>query len=302
MQKDKVWPLIGSTHSIEGLSVKELVAAKQVSVEATGVKEHTPPRALQFFNGHENSYYRKKLSDADAQYLVNYMNETGVRAFAHCPFCINLSKDPLDHDKSLKAVHGDISALGKAGISSVCHIGHHLNKFSMTSVCRTLSCLDFWGVPGTYPLLLENAAGDGTELGVSWDELTYLAQNTDPHIGFCIDTQHAFAGLKPDLATVDGVNEFLKNIDRSVGLNRVKLFHLNDSKWNPDAPKGKKDSHANIGSGYIWGVDDKAKLGLNHLLLRGAELGISFITETPPRLDGPDDPVLVYNMMRQMNQ
>jgi len=150
-------------------------------------------------------------------------------------------------------------------------------------------------MPGTYPLLLENAAGDGTELGVSWDELRFLAQNTDPHVGFCIDTQHSFPGLRPDLTTPEGVEEFLKQIDQTIGLNRVKLFHLNDSLWSPDHIKGRKDAHAQLGTGHIWGQNEKHLRGLTHLLLRGGELGIPFITETTP-----EDPYRAYAYLARL--
>lgn len=300
MQKDKVWPLIGAGWECNGRTVLQLleqVAATQEHIQPSSALERDlPPCSLQFFNGHENSYYRKKLNDRDATQLVEYMNKTGRRLFAHCPFAINLAKDPLEDRRSLDALHADISAVGKAGISSVCHIGHHLNKFSMETVCRTLSALDFWGMPGSYPLLLENAAGDGTELGVSWAELHFLAQNTDPHIGFCIDTQHSFPGLQVNLTTPDGVEEFLKAIDRTVGLHRVKLFHLNDSVWHKQQVKGRKDAHAQLGKGHIWGQDTRHLAGLNHLLLRGGELNIPFITETTT-----DDPYRAYSVLQQFN-
>ena len=299
MEKDQVWPLIGSDAGCTSAIKMELEELARINSNvSTLFGNRRIGNALQFFNGHIESYYRKKITDQDAQELINYMNSTQSRAFCHCPFSINLAKDPLEDDRSLKALLSDITAVGKAGVSAVCHIGHGLkNKFTVNHVCRTLSALDFWGVPGTYPLLLGDAAGDGTELGVSWDELGWLAQNTDPHVGFCIDTQHSFPGLKPDLTNPDGVNEFLKQIDRTIGLNRVKLFHLNDSKWNPKQPKGKKDCHAPfLQEGQIWGNDPKTLTGLNHLLLRGGELGIPFITETSPSC-----PYVIYDFLSKTN-
>lgn len=304
MQKDIRWPMIGSHFDSHDTNIPDIiysVGQAKMRLQEQGLLKgdfRTDGGVAQFFNGTADTYQRQPLSDKQADAVMTFMNNVVVRSFAHCPFCINLSKDPLEDSKSLAALHADIKAMGKAGITSVCHIGHHLNKYSISSVCRTLSCLDFWGPNNSYPLLLENAAGDGTELGVSWEELHFLAQNTDPHVGFCIDTQHSFAGLKPDLTSPDGVNEFLKQIDRSVGLNRVKLFHLNDSLWNPDRPKGKKDAHANIGFGQIWGKDVKALAGLKHLLLRGAELDIPFVTETEHRPGIPDDPTIIYALLR----
>jgi len=282
MEKDRVTPLIGSGADLGPGIMTLLATMKQAQVPV-----------VQFFNGSPDFYGRRKLDHQTAREALYFMQQQGSRVFAHCPFVINLSKDPQEEPKSLKAVHADIDALGKAGISSVCHIGHHLNKFSIETVCRTLSCLDFWGVQGSYPLLLENAAGDGTELGVGLDELRFLAQNTDPRIGFCIDTQHAFAGMNANLKTIDGVNEFLKSIDAAVGLGRVRLFHLNDSEWQPGA-KGRKDKHAPSNVGHIWGIDSNNQAALKHLVLRGAEMGIPFVTETDDL-----DPARIYDLLNR---
>jgi deoxyribonuclease-4 len=260
MEKERVTPLIGcglDSTGITPIQMLEMAHSAKLPI-------------VQFFNGEVDRYTRKKLDPRTAKEALVFMQTQGVRAFAHCPFCINLAKDPLEDNKSIKCLHSDIDALGRCGISCVTHIGHHLKKgYTMQSVCRTLSCLDFWGAPGAFPLLLENAAGDGTEMGVTWEEMRYLAQNTDPHVGFCIDTQHAFAGMRPDLQTVDGVNQFFKDIDASVGLNRVKLFHLNDSLWAPGSVGGRKDSHAASCRGQIWGNDESHRLGLKHLIFRG---------------------------------
>lgn len=282
MEKERVTPLIGPSADSIGMTpiqLLEMTQAAQIPV-------------VQFFNGEPDRYQRRKLDTRTSIEALKFMQTHGTRAFAHCPFCINLAKDPVEEPKSIKSILADIQALGQCGISSVTHIGHHLKKYSVESVCRTLSCLDFWGVPGAFPLLLENAAGDGTELGVGWDELRFLAQHTDHRVGFCIDTQHAFAGIRPDLQSVDGVNQFFKDIDSSVGLNRVKLFHLNDSLWAPGTVKGKKDRHAPSCQGAIWGIDEKHRAGLKHLLFRGAELGIPFVTETIG-----SDPAFIYDLL-----
>lgn len=264
-------------------------------------------KVVQFFNGSKFKYARRNLSEVDMQRILKYTNKNMVQAFAHCPYVINLAKDPLKESKHLSALYDDIKTMGPSGISSVCHVGHHLDKFTLSSVCRTLSCLKFSGEEDSYPLLLENAASDGTELGVTWDELTFLAQNTNSHVGFCIDTQHLFASDQFDkeinFNTVNGVNEFFKKLDRTIGLKRLKLFHLNDSRYNPKDPISskkyctRKDSHANISCGYIWGNKEDLP-GLRHLLLRGGELNIPFITETKTKKGKMPDPEIVYNFLR----
>lgn len=294
-----IYPIIGSHQSISGITVAERIKK---------TNEENSRKVVQFFNGSKFSYFRKKIPQEDINKILSYSKENMIHAFAHAPYTINLARDPLKKPDSLSGLHRDLKELSPAGISSVVHIGSHLNEYSIQSVCRTLSALNFNDSTG-HPLLLENAAGDGTDLGVTWEELKILADNTNEHIGFCIDTQHLFATGQVDFKTVDGVNEFYKQVDRTIGLKRLKLFHLNDSKYNPEDPIAsrkycsKKDAHANISRGFIWGDKKEDLKGLKHLLMRGGELGIPFICETPPvEIKGKDgkkkitniDPEIVY--------
>lgn len=297
MEKDKIWPLIGASLPLHPNGIKSTMEMNyevtDAFIDESGMQIKN---VFQFFNGDPEAFSRRPLTNEEAGQIVKFMSVTGSKAFCHCPFKINLAKDPKEAPASLRALADDVTNVSKAGISAVCHIGSGLKKFNVESVCKTLAYLDFHKVNDHFhPLLLENSAGDGTALGVSFEELEFLAQNTDPHVGFCIDTQHSFPGLKETFASEDEVNEFFKRLDRSVGLHRVKVFHLNDSKWNPETKKGKKDRHAPFfQNGAIWGNDTKKQNGLRHLLLRGGELGIPFLTETLPV-----DPYLIYSFLNK---
>ena len=101
------------------------------------------------------------------------------------------------------------------------------------------------------PILIENAAGSGGTVGRSLEEIRFLidACNGDDRLGLCIDTQHLWASGF-DFSTIAGTERLIEEIEFSVGMNRLRAFHLNDSKIELG---GNRDRHANIGEGTIGG-------------------------------------------------
>ncbi len=119
-------------------------------------------------------------------------------------------------------------------------------------------------------LLVENTAGGGKRVGRFVEEIEYLL-NTFPSLGFCLDTAHAFqAGY--DLSSPRGVKDFFQKIEKSIGLEKVKLLHFNDS-LTPSA--SFLDRHAHLGEGYIGGR------GLREILCYFLGRNIPVIMETP---------------------
>jgi deoxyribonuclease-4 len=125
-------------------------------------------------------------------------------------------------------------------------------------------------------VLLETMAGKGTELGRSFEELASIIQGLKcpDKAGICLDTCHVNdAGY--DLAgDLDGA---LEELDRKVGLSRLKAVHLNDSK---NALGARKDRHAKIGEGAL-GLE-----ALRRVLSHPRLAGLPFILETPNEPDG----------------
>jgi deoxyribonuclease-4 len=98
-------------------------------------------------------------------------------------------------------------------------------------------------------LLIEITAGQGSCLGCRFDEVeALLSRARGGHtLGVCFDTCHAHASGY-DLSTEEGYERTFEAFDRTVGLSRLKAFHLNDSK----TPAGSRvDRHAEIGDGYL---------------------------------------------------
>jgi endonuclease IV len=129
-------------------------------------------------------------------------------------------------------------------------------------------------------LLLENTAGQGTEIGYNFEHLRRILDGVQDgeRIGICLDTAHAFeAGY--DLSRKEGIEQALESFDRTIGLNRLHLLHLNDSK----TPLGsRKDRHWHIGEGYI------GKEGFRHLTNHPSIRTLPGIMETP-RKDTVED-------------
>ena len=127
-------------------------------------------------------------------------------------------------------------------------------------------------------ILLENTAGHGTSVGSRFEELkAILDACPELPLGVCIDTAHVFASGW-DIRRREGLDAALGRIDNTVGLARVPVIHVNDSK----TPLGSRvDRHEHIGKGKI-GLDAFRAI-LNHPLLAGK----AFIAETP--IDKPGD-------------
>ena len=133
--------------------------------------------------------------------------------------------------------------------------------------------------PPPCPILLENAAGAGDTVGRSFEELAKVieAADSDDRLGVCLDTQHLWASGIP-FATTEDADALVKLVDSTVGLERLRCLHLNDSKVEFGA---NRDRHENIGEGTI------GEEGLSALLGHPALQGMAAILEVPGVGDGP---------------
>ena len=141
-------------------------------------------------------------------------------------------------------------------------------------------------------VLLENTAGSGAALGSRFDELgvmrQFAAELTDLKIGFCIDTCHCLASGY-DVSTAAGLKLTVAEMERSLGIQNVRVIHANDSK----TPLGSHvDRHEHIGKGFIG--EEGFRRILNHPKLRDK----AFILETP--FDEPGDEMWNMDMLRKL--
>ena len=209
-----------------------------------------------------------------------------VSTFCHATYLINLaSPDPELAVKSRTCLTANLSTADGMGAEGlVLHIGSHRGsgfESALPAVAealvRALDEVDA-DIEGC-PILLENAAGAGDTVGRSFEELAQVidAASGDERLGVCLDTQHLWASGIP-FGTVDEADALVVLIDGTVGMDRLRCIHLNDSKVDFGA---NRDRHENIGDGTI-GADALAAL-LGHPALQG----LPAILEVPGEGDGP---------------
>ena len=171
----------------------------------------------------------------------------------HALYLCNLAApDNVIYDKSVQALRTTVDAASAIGADGVIfHVGSHLGAGFEAGLERTTTALeqilehcnaDTW-------LLMENSAGSGATIGRSIDELAVLVDRLDrhPRLGLCLDSCHLYASGY-DVADPAGVDALVAEIDATIGLDRVRALHLNDSA----APLGSNlDRHANILEGLM---------------------------------------------------
>jgi deoxyribonuclease-4 len=209
-----------------------------------------------------------------------------VSTFCHATYLINLaSPDAALADRSRSCLTANLSTADGMGAEGlVLHIGSHRGSGFETALpavaAALVSSLDEvdTDVEGC-PILLENAAGAGDTVGRSFEELARVidAAGGDQRLGVCLDTQHLWASGIP-FATVEEADDLIALVDSTVGMDRLRCLHLNDSKVDFGA---NRDRHENIGDGTI-GAD-----GLASLLGHPALQGLPAILEVPGEGDGP---------------
>ena len=133
--------------------------------------------------------------------------------------------------------------------------------------------------PETNRVLLENSCKQGTECGYTIEELSKILEmfpeDVQHRVGICFDTCHGFVSGELDIRVPEQVKLFFENFDRLIGLERLKVIHLNDS-----AVKfaGCNDHHANLLNGFIT---SESSVGMKTFVKHAYNYGIPMILETP---------------------
>ena len=138
---------------------------------------------------------------------------------------------------------------------------------------------------GSTEFLLEISAGAGNVIGDTFEELEYIIVNSNDKVGVCLDTAHMFASGY-DIKTKEGFNSTLKAFRESIGLERVKVIHANDSMVGLNE---RKDRHDHIGDGKI------GKVGLENMMKVFPK--IDFILET--KYDKIKEDILMLKAIRE---
>lgn len=212
-------------------------------------------RSIQFFAGSPRTWKPTLYSDRDAARFREARAAAGIEfAVIHTVYLINLATSNAEYyDKSVQALVGAVTAAERLGAEAVVnHTGSHQGDGFEVGLARVKAAftraLEECG-DSDVRILVENTAGAGGTMGVDFEQIAAIiaAVDCDPRVGVCLDTAHLFeAGF--DLRTQAGLNAILADFDKHIGLERLVMLHLNDSK----TPLGSnRDRHENIGEGEI---------------------------------------------------
>ena len=173
---------------------------------------------------------------------------------AHDSYLINLAApDPTTLEKSVAAFADELQRAATLGIPFlITHPGSHRGEGVEAGLERFVENMDraiTRSKTSTVMVLIENTAGQGTNLGSTFEEISFIISESQyaDGLGVCFDTSHAFAAGY-DIRTRVTYEDTLSKFDQIIGLERLKFFHINDSKRPLDS---RVDRHEHIGEGEI---------------------------------------------------
>jgi deoxyribonuclease-4 len=208
--------------------------------------------ALALFAKNSNQWKGKELTDAD---VALFQELRTVRPIVtHASYLINLATTNAEfHRKSIAAMIDELDRAERLGAHGVVlHPGAHMGAgvdAGLEQIARSLDQIHAALPNHKVVTLLETAAGQGSCLGGSFEELGRIIELVDDkkRIGVCVDTCHIFAAGY-EIRTREGYERTIDELEKHVGIENVGVFHINDSK----KPLGSRvDRHEHIGDGMI---------------------------------------------------
>ncbi len=241
---------------------KEIIIGSHVSMSSPSFLVGSVKEALSydantfmFYTGAPQNTARKPVTELKVEEARKLMEESNIdinNVVVHAPYIINIAnaKDDGIYELSKKVLLDEIKRTAYIGCKYlVLHPGSHLGLGVEIGLVRIIDALNevLDKDDSNVVVLLETMAGKGNEMGSSFDELAYIIENVNKKekIGVCFDTCHTHDAGYDLVNDLDGViNEF----DNIIGLNYLKVIHVNDSK---NVRGARKDRHENIGKGYV---------------------------------------------------
>lgn len=219
-----------------------------------------------FYTGAPSNSYRKdfnKNSLLEAKKLMKENNISLNNVICHAPYIINLANnDPNKYDFSINFLKKEIKRCEELGVKYiVLHPGSFVHLTKEEGIENIINALNLVvSSSDKCMILLETMAGKGSELGKSIDEIKSIIEGVTlkDQIGVCIDTCH----INDAGYDVSKFDEYLKEFDQKIGIDKIKCLHINDSK---NLIGAHKDRHENIGLGTI-GFDTLMNVLYNDLL------------------------------------
>ncbi|WP_368504784.1 deoxyribonuclease IV [Alkalihalophilus sp. As8PL] len=234
---------IGSHVSMNG---KQMLLG--ASLEAASYGANT----FMIYTGAPQNTRRKPIEELNIEAGLAHMSEHGmVDIVVHAPYIINIANTtkPETFELGVNFLRSEIErteALGAKQI--VLHPGAHVGAGADVGIAKIIEGLnEVLETKNDVQIALETMAGKGTECGRSFEELAQIINGVkhNERLSVCLDTCHVHDAGYDIVQDFDGV---LDEFDRVVGIDRLKVLHINDSK---NICGAKKDRHENIGFGHI---------------------------------------------------
>lgn len=250
---------------------------------------------FQMFSRNPRGWHSKELEHSRIDDFRRRLKESEIwPVFIHTPYLLNLASPKKDvYHRSLKALMEELRRAEKLGVPYVVtHLGSHLGHGKKDGFQRIVDAINnsFAATENNdVNLLMENTAGTRNSMGSSFEDIRHILSriHDKERVGVCFDTCHAFsAGY--DLVSKGAVEHTLSRFESVIGLERLKLVHLNDCKSGFGS---KLDRHEHIGMGGI------GERGFRNILR--SELGSRpLILETP--MDGRRSDVENLDKVREL--
>ncbi|MFA6936557.1 MAG: deoxyribonuclease IV [Bacilli bacterium] len=236
-----------------------------------------------FYTGAPQNSQRKPISTFRIDEAKELMLKNGINidnVVVHAPYIINLANKNSPDNFAVKFLIQEIERVSKIGCRYlVLHPGSHVGsgvEEGLKTIVKNLN-LAFENDKSNVMVLIETMAGKGTELGKNFNEIKYIIDNVEKKekLGVCIDSCHLNdAGY--DVSNFDSV---LDEFDKIVGIEKIKVVHVNDSK---NIKGAAKDRHENFGFGEL-GFDTLIKIVYNQRLVNAPKiLETPWIDDLPP--------------------
>jgi deoxyribonuclease-4 len=260
-------PLLGAHESVGGGLHLAFARIGQVGGEV-----------LQIFTRNQRQWQPAELKGPEIDLFRAAHEQSGMMpVFSHASYLVNLATAQGElRDKSITNLVLELQRCAALGVSTVVlHPGCHGGDGVEAGLDRFVENLDrvFAASNTGVRILVETTAGQGTGLGRSFEELAFILDRSEYKqlLGVCIDTCHIFtAGY--ELRMAEGYAATIAALDRTVGLGKVQLVHLNDSKKELGS---RVDRHEHIGKGVI------GLTGFRNLLSDSRFAGLPMVIETP---------------------
>ena len=282
-------PLLGAHMSIAGGLYRAPLKGREAGCEA-----------IQIFTTNRNRWKSKKLSTKEIDLFHKACEETSIPVVAaHCSYLINLASNRSHvFEKSVHALLQELERVERLEIPYlVMHPGAHVGggeEKGLRQLAGALNRVLERTQDYRVKILLETTAGQGTTLGYRLEQLAEILEMTQfqERLGICIDTCHTFAAGY-DFRTSKAYSHFVTKFDKILGLDRLKLFHINDSRNGLGA---RVDRHEHPGAGFIG-------LKAFSFFLNDPKLAhLPFLIETPKgkNKDGLDWDMVNLNLLRSL--